>query len=400
MIVEIHGAGFQNKGAELMLRTVVHELNSRLSNFIPAIDPTYGIYESRSELRLRQIFPPRTHVGTPGFSQKLLQQKIFSALKINKLLEYFGGVKLTNYGCVNLAQLEALIDIAGFAYTDQWGSQPTIDFAELTNYYKAHHKPVILLPQAFGPFHQQETQAAFRKVVNNANLICPRDRQSYEYVMNLGADASQVMQVPDITLFYPDNYDKKIELKSDYVCIVPNCRMLAQGQQKWGDKYESHLIKIAKEILLQGLKVCLVIHDSSGEDLKLAQSLYHQVASSEVNIITESSPLALKELIGNSMLLIGSRYHSLVASLSKKVPAIALGWSHKYEMLFQDFGCEQFLVSHDTSIDKIFELVQKLIYRENNLYYRKQIAEKLEGMRQNNQKMWKRVIQILEEKKN
>ena len=64
-------------------------------------------------------------------------------------------------------------------------------------------------------------------------------------------------------------------------------------------------------------------------------------------------------------------------------------------MLFEDFGVEQFMVSHDTSIEAVLELVKELSDRDQNLYLRKQIREKLQKMRLENQKMWKLVVEIL-----
>jgi len=397
MIIEIHGAGFQNKGAELMLRTVISELKSRIPDFVPAIDPTYGTYEKRCELGLRQTFPLRTHVGTPGFSKRLFKQKMFGMLQIKKVLAYFGGVRLEDYGCVALSDIQALIDIAGFAYTDQWGSQPTKDFAELTEYYRSCQKPVILLPQAFGPFLRDETKSAFRKVIDNANLIFARDRLSYQYLMELSPNSDKVLQAPDLTLFYPDFFDNQVQVSSDYVCLVPNIRMLDLGKQEWGEKYESYLTHIGKEILDQGLQVRIIVHDSSGEDLHIAQSIFDKIDSHNVTIVNEQDPIAIKELIGGSFMVIGSRYHSLVASFSKNVPAIALGWSHKYEMLFEDFGCEYFLINHDTKIEIGLEIVRTLIDPDKNLFIRNNIKNRLEKMHLENKKMWDLTVQVLRE---
>lgn len=393
MIVEIHGAGFKNKGAELMLRTVVNELKTHIPRLKPAIDPTYGSYESRSRLGLRQMIPPRSHVGALGFSNRFLRQKLFAASKIEKLSKYFGG--LDPYGCTSLSNVKALIDIAGFAYTDQWGSQPTKDFAKLTDYYRRHNKPVILLPQAFGPFHNEETKVAFKRVIENANLVFARDRVSYQYARELAANSDKVMQAPDLTLFYANSTTDDIQVNSNYVCIVPNARMLDQGKKQWSKIYESYLIQISREILSQGLQIKIVVHDSSGQDLSIAKRILNEISSTDAVIVNKSDPLVIKEIIGGSLMLVGSRYHSLVASLSKNVPAIALGWAHKYEMLFEDFGVEQFMVSHDTSIEAVLELVKKLSDREQNLYLRKQIREKLQNMRFENQKMWKLVVKTI-----
>ena len=395
MIVEIHGAGFQNKGAELMLRTAVSELRQRMPEFKPAIDPSYGPYNSRCELKLLQIFPLRSHVGTPGFSKRFRRQKLFALQGAERLFRYIRGGQLSTYGCVSLSSVQGLIDIAGFAYTDQWGSQPTQDFTDLTQYYKSRRKPVILLPQAFGPFRKDETRSAFRKVIDNASLIFARDRKSYEYVVELASDPTKILQAPDITLFYPSSSNDETQVHSDYVCLVPNIRMLDQGKQQWGENYELYLTLIAREIIDRGLPVRIIVHDASGGDLRIAQSIYEKVASSRVTIVDEQDPVALKRLIGESRLVIGSRYHSLVGAFSRKVPAIGLGWAHKYEMLFQDFGCEQLLISPGTPVQTMLECVINLMKDDVNLSYRHQIGERLQRMYLVNQEMWKRVTKVL-----
>lgn len=394
-IVEIHGAGFQNKGAELMLRTVVSELGQRLSRFVPTIDPGYGLYRSRCKLGLLQMFPRRSHVGTPGFSGRFRRQKLFALLGGERLFRYIGSSRLSNYGCVSLSDVQGLIDIAGFAYTDQWGSQTTIDFSELTHYYKSRNKPVILLPQAFGPFHKEETKSAFRKVVDNASLIFARDRKSYEYAIELSPDSNKILQAPDITLFYPDSSNNKMHVRSDYACVVPNIRLLDQGKQQWAEKYKVYLTRIVREILRRGVQVRIVVYDTSGQDLQIARSIIEKVASSCVTIVNEQDSVSLKQMISRSLLLVGSRYHSLVAAFSNKVPAIALGWAHKYEMLFEDFGCEQLLISSETPIDAVLECVTDLIDEDMNMSHRHQIAERLQRMRSTNQEMWNRVVEVL-----
>jgi len=397
MIVEIHGAGFQNKGAELMLHTVVSELRRRLPQFVPAIDPTYGPYDLRCGLILHQIFPPRSHVGSKGFSKRFRRQKLFASLAGGKLMRRMLGVSLSSYGCVGLSSIEGLIDIAGFAYTDQWGSQPTQDLASLTTYYRVKGKPVILLPQAFGPFQRDETRSAFRKILDNATLVFARDQQSYEYILELSTEPGKIMKAPDVTLFYPDASleERTGDEEGSHVCVIPNVRILDQGKQAWGDKYVSRLLQISKEFVRLGLYVQVVVHDASGQDLKLAQHICEEVSSPAVTLTQEEDPVALKQLIAGSLMVVGSRYHSLVAAFSRHVPAIALGWSHKYDMLFRDFGCEKYVLSPDTPIETVLRYIRELTDRDTNVSHRHQIARHLQEMYIVNQRMWALVTEAL-----
>ena len=287
MIIEIHGAGFQNKGAELMLRTTVAELQKRLPQLVPAVDPTYGPYNQRSKLALYQIIPPRTHVGTSGFAKRFYKQRLFSSAGGERLFRYITGTRLDMYGCVSLARVQGLIDVAGFAYTDEWGSQPTQDLALLTQYYKSVGKPVILLPQAFGPFEKYETKRAFEKVVENASLVFARDQRSYDYILEISPSSGKLYKAPDITLFYPEvsSVASVDEEKNHYVCMVPNIRMLDQGKQDWATKYESYMLAIARELKRCGIHIKLVVHDVSGHDLKLAQEIYSELSLSDVTLV-------------------------------------------------------------------------------------------------------------------
>jgi len=52
----------------------------------------------------------------------------------------------------------------------------------------------------------------------------------------------------------------------------------------------------------------------------------------------------IKSVIGCSDLVIGSRFHSLVAGLSQGVPVVAIGWSHKYEKLLRSFELGEYVV--------------------------------------------------------
>jgi len=397
MIVEIHGAGFQNKGSELMLRATVSELRRRLPGFVAAIDPTYGPYALRSHLALLQVFPPRSHVGSRGFVARFRKQRLFASLRGEKLLGYLLGAPLSSYGCVSLSGVQALIDIAGFAYTDEWGSRPTRDFASLAAYFRGEGKPVILMPQAFGPFQREETRSAFRRILDNATLVFARDQQSYEYIVELSTEPGRIMKAPDITLFYPEASLEETDAgaKSDYVCVVPNIRVLDQGKKIWGDKYQSYLLHMMQELLRWALRVRVVVHDASGPDLKLAQQICEEVSSPAVSLMQEEDPIALKHLIAGSLMVVGSRYHSLVAAFSKSVPAVAIGWSHKYNLLFRDFGCEEYVLSPDTPIEAALQYVRELTDRDANIACRKRIAHHLRDMYEVNQKMWGLVTDVL-----
>jgi polysaccharide pyruvyl transferase WcaK-like protein len=396
LIIEIHGAGFVNKGAELMLRTVVAELSSRLPGFQPAIDPLYGPYDARCELGLHQLFPPRSHVGTTRFSRRFRRQRLFAAVVGSRIFRRVVGASLADYGCAPLSHMQGLVDIAGYAYTDQWGARPTQDLAELTQYYKSGGRPVILLPQALGPFRETETRLAFGRVVRNSSLIFARDRQSYEHVKELAPEATHVLQAPDITLFGQASLPGAASDRSDYACVIPNVRLLDQGGQQWGDTYEASLARMAETILGRGVDARVVVYDRSGEDLRLAQRLVETLDSPAASVVDEPDPVALGQVVRGSLIVVGSRYHGLVAALSGGVPVVALGWAHKYEMLLDEFGCPEFAISSETPVGEAVAAVEQLLDENVNKSHRARIKRRLAAMSRVNRRMWELVLDVLE----
>ncbi|MFW6106742.1 MAG: polysaccharide pyruvyl transferase family protein, partial [bacterium] len=81
----------------------------------------------------------------------------------------------------------------------------------------------------------------------------------------------------------------------------------------------------------------VLIHEDG--DVPLARDIVDGV-DTEIEIVTESDARAIKGIIGVASAVISSRFHGLVNALSQGVPALGTGWSHKYEMLFKDYDCE------------------------------------------------------------
>lgn len=395
MNLEIHGAGFQNKGAQLMLSAALYELRTRIVDLDISIDPGYGSYFSRTNVGLNQIFPARFHVSKKGFSKRLGKQKLFCNSYIKNITNRILSSSLESYGCVTLSSIDGLIDVSGFAYTDQWGAYPSQNFAKLARFYKARNKPVILLPQAFGPFKTAGTRKAFEKIVQNSSLIFARDMTSLKHISEIAQEPNKIFVAPDITLFYP-NQEIQLNLNiSNYVCIVPNCRMLDQGSNSWKSIYELYLVEVINRILDQGKRIYIIIHDSSGEDMLIARRIIKKINQPDVRVCEESDPVKLKEILSKSFFIIGSRYHSLVSGFSKCVPSIALGWSHKYEMLYQEFDCSEYVLTSESNVRTLFELTDNLLDEAKNLILRRRIFEQLQKMKCQNNEMWVRVVNLI-----
>ena len=91
--------------------------------------------------------------------------------------------------------------------------------------------------------------------------------------------------------------------------------------------------------------------------------------------------------IANSQFLIGSRFHSLASALSCNVPSLAMGWSHKYQMLFEEYGLAEYVFDKPDKT-QIIEKAKSLIDLEANQRIRITLKEKNEEIKDKNNQMW------------
>jgi len=77
------------------------------------------------------------------------------------------------------------------------------------------------------------------------------------------------------------------------------------------------------------------------------------------------------------------------------VPAIATGWSHKYDRLFEDYGCPEMLISN---LDFDAEALRKLkMLTEQDNYERFVVTLKQSAQLeiQKTERMWRDVIEVI-----
>lgn len=343
MIFEIRGVDFVNKGAELMLHAVVQQVSSWHEDNIVAIRPKIGSFRQRAELGLYQLV----------WSDK----KIPFAGPIIHTIANLTPQKLRNtYGITTYSEVQAIFDASGFAYSDQWGPGKSEVMAKLTKRWKRKGKKIILLPQAFGPFTSTRIKDAFLQVLDNVDLVFARDDVSYKHLMDLCGSSSYIKMAPDFTNLIkgqvPEYFITETKLKQS--CIIPNSRMLDKTTEGTRENYIPFLEECIKQIIKLGSEPFILIHDTN--DYEIALQLQNKFAQ-PIKIILESEPLHIKGILSSCYLVISSRFHGLISALSQGVPCLAAGWSHKYRMLLEDYGCQELLIS---SLDSEEEISHKL----------------------------------------
>lgn len=223
---------------------------------------------------------------------------------------------------------DVVLDASGFALSDQWGALKAGRHATNARRWSKLGARVVYLPQAFGPFTDPAVRDAAAVALSHADLVFARDPVSAAHLDDLGITHEPA---PDFTCLLRG---EPAAQHAGRPLVVPNARMVDRTAD--GDAYKARLAETVAH-----LDDPVVMVHEDGADRKLALDL---VKGTDVPVVVETDPLRAKGRIAAASLLIGSRYHALVAALDQGVPAVGTSWSHKYDGLFDEFGCKDWLV--------------------------------------------------------
>ncbi|HAU8299888.1 TPA: hypothetical protein I7159_21170 [Vibrio vulnificus] len=352
MLVEIKGIGIPNKGAELMLVAVIEQFKNRYPQVEFVVDPNTS-FIGRSRYQIYQ---------KGWMNIKGIQLGYFINLLPSKLLDRF-GIKRDK-------DVDIIVDASGFCYSDSFGSKNAYEqVGRYIKKWKNSGKKFIFLPQAYGPFSDEKLSHVMQGTLEQADLFFARDAQSKDHLHKIGL--KNVLQYPDFTCLVkgtvPVSFDPR---KAGDVCVILNNRMIEKLSDDDGKYYVKNMTNMISLLREQNKKPYFLLHDGL-DDKPLTESINSKLEK-PLNTYYFEDPKEIKGVIGTASLVISSRFHGLVSALTQGIPVIATGWSHKYQMLLEEYGVGDLLVDHmnyNQIVDKITYLSE-----ENNYEY---ISEKI-----------------------
>lgn len=326
MKIQIDGIDTKNKGAELMLVAVLEQLEEAYPNsevwlnhtgeFDPNVLPSFKLDLKIPSMRWLSKWPV----------------KIF-----RRLGRPFPITRLTRFHVRK--DIDLLLDAGGFQFSDQW-KLTAKQVKEKEKYYKKlkeNNTRLVLLPQAFGPFKTTYGKQIVKILDRYTDLIFARDEQSYECLINAGAEEQKINISCDFTLPVKGITPTHFQFLKGAVCLIPNHKMISPRKNN-KDQYIGLLKNIISLYEEKGHPVFMLNHEGF-RDKNLCDEV-NAVSGTKIPVVSDINAQQVKGLIGNSHTVISSRFHGVVSALSQGVPCLATSWSHKYEMLFKDFGQE------------------------------------------------------------
>ncbi len=334
MKILLHGAGTNNKGAELMLYAVLQEIECKYPDaevYLHKKSVPQGRHYIQSNVNIKLYLSPLYLI----ILNRLRINQILNKLHINKV---FVPKPPSHH-------IDYFFDLSGLLFSDQRNlTKERVNTLSATlRKYHSEGMKIVYLPQAFGPIEKLNTQRAIGVLSKYSSLVFSREKKSYEYLDNSGLmDMNKVVVSTDFTSLvdgvFPDRYS---HLKNA-VCIIPNRHMINRGGLSF-QEYADILKSFVTVVQERGHQVFLLNHEGEEEDAFIRSILPN--LGSDIEYVYGLNALETKGIISESYLVISARYHGVASALNSCVPCLATSWNHKYALLFNDYGISDGILS-------------------------------------------------------
>ena len=256
---------------------------------------------------------------------------------------------------------DLVIDISGIIFADSRGggliSRATKGIPFIIG--KLLNKPVIKYTADIGPFKKRWTRFFAKFYLNKTDLILARGEITKKCLIELGI-TSPIHVCPDTAFLLDAVPNQKIneviyqeKLKKKHVIGI-SVSYVADQKEHNKNQYSITMAQTA-DYLIKNLNAFVVlipndIFPNTQDDVYVAQKIYERIDEKEeaMLIIEEYPANELKGIIGECDILIGARYHSIVAAISMCIPTIAIAWHHKYHQVMDLVGQDKYVCNIET----------------------------------------------------
>lgn len=248
---------------------------------------------------------------------------------------------------------------------------------------KILRQKVVLYSQSVGPFGNSFQTFLAKYVLRNVDLIITRENKSAHLLRDLGVTANVVRSVDSGFAF---NEQTKTDLHG-MLGIPKKRRIFGITVRKWlagigQDNYEASIAEVADYLVVLGYAVVFIPQVTStshnDDDRVAAHDIFSKMQERQFVYVLDKkySHHEIKSIYAGLDYLIGTRFHSVIFSLTSLVPAIAIEYEHKTSGIMHDLGLDDWVINiEDVTTVRVQKLITKLLDNEES--YRKNLKTKL-----------------------
>lgn len=310
-----------------------------------------------------------------------------------------------------IAQCDIFLDAAGISFSDGREKFTIFNILSLLPALSAGVK-TVKISQAMGPFKNRLNKLMAKMILPRLALVVSRGEQTSAFLKEL--------ELPNTTS-YPDaafsmEYDEEDQKNAN--ALIPsdtgNKKLIgiSPSQVVWGlcSKYGVDYLKILADVTTECCKRgyhCIIFPHSArtgtekthNNDLPLLRKFIAQLPAGKNLTILDKELEAgvLRCLIARMDILVASRFHAIISAMTVGVPAIVIGWSHKYSEVLAPFKLDNFVQSYsDFDFDLTMKMIDELLSDHHRIS--ENISKQFQVIKEKNQQFFLDIVQLASEK--
>lgn len=257
-----------------------------------------------------------------------------------------------------IARCDRWLDASGISFVD--GREKFLIFNVLSIFPALALKiPVIKVAQAMGPFEHKLNYWTAKAVLPRISWIIARGKVTADYLQTL--QLTNVSEYSDVAFSLKTTDRDRAFAAQAFMAGDRTVIGISPSQVVWklceskNIDYLGVLAACVRQLLADGCHCVVFPHSirpdtdkTHNNDLPLLKRFTAMLPESEHLTVLSGDMQAgeLRELIGRCDLLVASRFHAIISAMAMKVPAVVIGWSHKYAEVLAPFELDDFVIGY------------------------------------------------------
>ncbi|WFB63281.1 polysaccharide pyruvyl transferase family protein [Sphingobacterium sp. WM] len=255
------------------------------------------------------------------------------------------------------------------------------------------NKKVVFFPNSYGPFDGLTVKKQVKTVFNKMDLVYAREHVSAESLskllekeipleMDLGFFLQKGNQETAENILLKYNLNKNDRIVG--ITIRPWRFPGLKNPEQLYKKYIDSVCELTEYILSKGYKVALCNQslgpNSHEDDRNAIREISNRITHSNLVWINENLTCdVLKAVYSNFYFFVGTRFHSIIFSLTSIVPSIAIGYGgNKAKGIMGDFNLNEYVVQiHEVDFLKLKSMFDSAINNYDDIQNKLRLSMRL-----------------------
>lgn len=250
-------------------------------------------------------------------------------------------------------------------------------------------KPVILYAQSIGPFYNSFQKMITRVVLNHTNLILVREDNTIKTLHDIKVTKGLIKRTVDAGFLFKPSLSYALSdavpntiLRDKIIVGITVRRWLSKNRQGAYEKAIANFIDKAtmyKNMLFIFIpQVSSTLHHDDDREVALRITKNIKNKKQVINLIDNYDHHQVKALYSSLDFIVGTRFHSVIFSLTAYVPALAIEYEYKTSGIMKDLGLADWVIKIEEVNEEILSTAFIKLMK-NKAVYKKILHKNLPG---------------------